>query len=367
MKGFIASILIIFVLTGCKKKDPVETTELSVFSFIGTINGSQVSYFSGQNEYYMHTSFSTDGNNVREFIGELKVKNCNPCANSIKVRIKDYRSLAGLATKIDSSLTTDYYAYSLPAGNSSAYTVTFVPQFIGGTIQSYLWTFHDGSTSTSAMPVITYNKNGKYNVCVSITSTASCNSSLCNLVKIGQTGDGVESGFAVSTPTGNVLSFTAQPVLGTPPYTYSWNFGDGGNSTVANPTHTYSTNGVYLVSLTVTDSKNRTATYNNNVNTQSPGTCLTRFGSVKAAVSNTLNLSNVVVEWTDANGVTYSSENNSQPAISGFKIVSVEEYNLNEWSQRTKKIKALFNCTLYSGSTSVTLTDAEFVFAIAYP
>jgi PKD repeat protein len=35
--------------------------------------------------------------------------------------------------------------------------------------------------------------------------------------------------------------------------TYSWNFGDGGTSTAANPTHTFTTNNTYNVTLTVKD------------------------------------------------------------------------------------------------------------------
>jgi len=37
--------------------------------------------------------------------------------------------------------------------------------------------------------------------------------------------------------------------------TYSWNFGDGGSSTDASPTHTFTTQGVYNVQLTVNDSR----------------------------------------------------------------------------------------------------------------
>ncbi|WP_033443544.1 PQQ-dependent sugar dehydrogenase [Saccharothrix sp. NRRL B-16314] len=44
------------------------------------------------------------------------------------------------------------------------------------------------------------------------------------------------------------------------PITFAWNFGDGGTSTAANPQHTYSGNGAYTATLTVTDSTGRTAT-----------------------------------------------------------------------------------------------------------
>jgi PKD repeat protein len=40
---------------------------------------------------------------------------------------------------------------------------------------------------------------------------------------------------------------------------YSWNFGDGGTSTAANPGHTYATAGTYLATLTVTDNNNTSA------------------------------------------------------------------------------------------------------------
>ena len=41
---------------------------------------------------------------------------------------------------------------------------------------------------------------------------------------------------------------------------YSWNFGDGGTSTLANPSHTYQTAGTYNATLTVTDNQGATGT-----------------------------------------------------------------------------------------------------------
>ena len=48
--------------------------------------------------------------------------------------------------------------------------------------------------------------------------------------------------------------------------TYSWNFGDGSSSTSAVPSHTYSTDGLYTVTLTVTDANGCTNTYSQTVN-----------------------------------------------------------------------------------------------------
>src|SRR5207237_3867840 len=51
-----------------------------------------------------------------------------------------------------------------------------------------------------------------------------------------------------------VVSFTGVATGGTPPYMYSWSFGDGGTQTGLTASHTYSTAGTYSVTLTVTDS-----------------------------------------------------------------------------------------------------------------
>ena len=42
------------------------------------------------------------------------------------------------------------------------------------------------------------------------------------------------------------------------PLTYSWNFGDGSTSTAANPQHTYSADGIYTATLTVSDGRGGT-------------------------------------------------------------------------------------------------------------
>ncbi len=57
-----------------------------------------------------------------------------------------------------------------------------------------------------------------------------------------------------SAVIGNTLNFTASATGGTPPYTYSWNFGDGQTGTGVWVLHSYSKAAAYAVTLNVNDS-----------------------------------------------------------------------------------------------------------------
>lgn len=49
--------------------------------------------------------------------------------------------------------------------------------------------------------------------------------------------------------------------MGTPPYTWKWEFGDGNVSYIRNTTHTYSKTGHYTVNLTISDSEENTSSH----------------------------------------------------------------------------------------------------------
>jgi PKD domain-containing protein len=76
--------------------------------------------------------------------------------------------------------------------------------------------------------------------------------------------------FTVAPPTGEVgqlLSFSAFTSGGSPPYAYSWTFGDNvGTSTAQSPAYAYASPGSYTVVLTTTDSLGKTTTSLKSVN-----------------------------------------------------------------------------------------------------
>ena len=64
------------------------------------------------------------------------------------------------------------------------------------------------------------------------------------------------------------VSFIAAASGGQEPYTYSWNFGDGGSSNMRNPSHTYTTYGTRTATVTAEDSRGRTASCSKQINVQ---------------------------------------------------------------------------------------------------
>jgi len=119
---------------------------------------------------------------------------------------------------------------------------------------TYNWNFGDGSSLSTQNPSHIFGQSGTYNITLTVTSSAGCDSSLVKqayvLVYTPPVGD--FSFTPICVAPGNT-TFTSS-VTGTGPYTYSWDYGDntpfGSGST---PSHTYTTAGTYNVKMIVTD------------------------------------------------------------------------------------------------------------------
>ena len=181
-----------------------------------------------------------------------------------------------------------------------------------GNVNSWFWSFGDGSTSTAQYPSHNYSSAGSYVVCLSITTTDSCTSTYCDTISVSP---GCFANFTYTNTSGNTYAFTNTSTGG---YTsIVWNFGDGNTSTQQNPTHTYAQNGTYWVCISLGDTNGNlcdTACAIITVSGTNP-TCQAQF--ISAAQGNTVSFidqstasSQIIWWWWDfGDGTTGTGQN----------------------------------------------------------
>ena len=122
---------------------------------------------------------------------------------------------------------------------------------------SYLWDFGDGHSSTSATPTNTFSAPGYYSITLKASNSAGCATTVTR-----------SSYIHIYTPA--AISYHASPdsfcsapatvtftntTTGIAALSYKWSFGDGVTSTSAatSPVHTYTSHGLFPVTLLATD------------------------------------------------------------------------------------------------------------------
>ena len=141
----------------------------------------------------------------------------------------------------------------------------------GRTITTYEWRFGDGSTDTGVAPTHMYNVVGTYAVTLTVTDSASLQTSLTQNVTVV---NGVTAAFTFSPddPAANeTVFFNAEESRGSdtgfggrnPITKYIWHFGDSTSTEeTTSPiiSHAFGSSSLYRVTLTVVDSANRRQT-----------------------------------------------------------------------------------------------------------
>jgi PKD repeat protein len=124
-----------------------------------------------------------------------------------------------------------------------------------GSIISFGWDFGfgDGNTGTGESPAYTYAQNGTYNVTLVVTDNEGATDTSTTTAAIDDT-EPIAS-FA-GMPTSElkpltVVNFSDSSTSYDGITAWEWDFGDDNTSTEQNPTHVYTAEGIYTVSLTV--------------------------------------------------------------------------------------------------------------------
>lgn len=137
-------------------------------------------------------------------------------------------------------------------------SATFKDLSVGnsGSINKWEWSFGDGVVSSDQNPVHQYANGGKFSVFLKVTNSFGCTNvvSKPQYVKVSPA---VKAGFNHSN-----LNLCRLPVKvsffntssGGAPLNFTWDFGDGTQSSELNPVHSFTSYGSYNVKLTVANS-----------------------------------------------------------------------------------------------------------------
>jgi len=131
-------------------------------------------------------------------------------------------------------------------------------------IVGWSWSFPGGtpSTSNSQGVSVAYAAPGTYTAYLTVANQSGVTCSYSNTVNVGSSCSNTSAYFSMS-PAGtphvwNVVNMAT----GTPPITYSWNWGDGSAySSGPNPSHTYAQAGWYNICLTIADANGCGSSY----------------------------------------------------------------------------------------------------------
>lgn len=130
-------------------------------------------------------------------------------------------------------------------------SVQFTDTSSGEDITSWAWNFGDGTTSTESNPVHVYQNAGLYSVTLTVGNDGGTNSTTrSEYIRVFQNIP-VADFIAEPTSGNSPLAVQFHDISPGNPTTFLWDFGDGEQSTMQSPSHTYNRHGNYTVSLTV--------------------------------------------------------------------------------------------------------------------
>jgi PKD repeat protein len=182
---------------------------------------------------------------------------------------------------------------------------------------SFDWQFPGGNPSSSTAqtpPLVEYSVPGTYTVTLTASNVAGSSTATQSVIVTGGPSAGFTSTVSLLTATFN--NTTSNGI------SYHWDFGDGGSSTDAGPTHVYAADGTYTVVLTATNNCGTSTFTQNVIITTAPGagfSVSTTSGCAVLSVNFTDISSGSPVSWAwSFPGGTPASSSDQNPTVQYF-------------------------------------------------
>lgn len=164
-------------------------------------------------------------------------------------------SSGGCADTISQTITI----YPMPVADFTADSVCFglpnsftdLSSISTGTINNYAWDFGFSSSSINQNPTNVFPQTGYHDVFLTITSDFGCKDTITKDIRVYVLPEPLFS--HNDTCFEDDVAFVNESVISEGTIdSYNWDFGDGSSSTNQNPTHHYSSHGLYTTKLTAT-------------------------------------------------------------------------------------------------------------------
>ncbi len=219
---------------------PVGCTSPQTINFTNTTLGGPYTYqwdFNNNGTNFIPTSTSANPSNsftTGTYNVKLVVTNSIGCTDTTTAQIIIGSLVANFTAPLNTCVgkAVNITNTTLPAPTSAA------------------WDFGDGTTSTGISPVKTYTTAGTYTIALTSFFSTCQNSTTKNITVFANPSAAFNAAPLSDCKPPLTVNFTATTAGAA---AYEWHFGDGGSSSLENPSHTYVSYGLFTDTLIITN------------------------------------------------------------------------------------------------------------------
>ncbi len=247
----------------------INASLVSVNTQLSSVSGTEFTFINNTNQNESSTT-----QNETQVIDVGGLDSSTTTTNSTTLAYPSLLDIIDTTSVLDTAIHANVTA--VPDRPRSAETIAFDgldSYSLFGSIDSYTWSFGDGTTASGQRVTHSYATPGTYEVALTVEDTDGFRDTVRTRLTVedrspravfGTSRGQVETGQQVTfngsrsvDPEGQIAS-------------YEWDFGDGSVDTGSSATHSYTSAGTYGVTLTVTDGAGNTATVTRTLTVRTP-------------------------------------------------------------------------------------------------
>ena len=355
---------------------PPQISEDPVFGLNAEIDGIPVRFEAGVDGYFLETGWGRDSSGVPYTESRLEKQDCGPgCGPSVSLRMFGISDGVDAENHLVNILQTGEKEFSGPAMTPDSVEVSFAIQLPANQPPAYYWHTPSGSSPFYAQTVTSlYALDEKVSICLNTLANENCFSTKCIDFTPASSPDGCDVSLMTRMLPDSFLLIEAIPA-GEPPFVFDWQFGssvlqsDRNKIIVRAPIAP----GRALIQVDVTDATGCTAHLKQMIEV-TPVDIRVCPLNMTYAIKEIPGMPNspfakAELEYTDADGKSYSSSLYFQDEEAYFSILSVSPYHPNPAGEPTKLLSLDISCKLFDPAENkeVLFSTNEFHLGAAFP